>query len=727
MPRLVFAQEADTNSMAEVKVTANKRGEESVLSTPMAIQAITGDQLSSQGIVQFADYARSISGLSFEDQGPGDKKFVIRGLDSTGASTTGVYFDDIVVTANNPQDGGGREPDIRLVDMERVEVLKGPQGTLYGASSMSGTVRMLTNKPDATQTYAAFNAGTGYTDGANGANYTYDGTVNLPLISDVLAVRVVGYQSEQKGWIDNNLLGQNGVNNAKVDGGRVSLRWSIGDAATLDLMYLHQATTTIGAAWFQPSFGTYVQANNSTSPWNESLDAYNVAFNWKVAAGTVTASLSKMRRDINYQYPGSRILCTLYANPRSTCYGFDNAVIEQYRSNAFQPQVRNVLSSELRYASAWSGPVQLVAGAFYDNEDANFLSTVYGLDPQMRILPTLPNIYGNRYVHNSVEQKAIFGELNYSITDALTITGGVRAFEFDIGQRSQNLPTNTRAVPAPIVLTDSTDKSATYKGNIQYKFSPNQQVYFTFAEGFRSGGNNEPDFTTGTVLPPYKSDALKSFELGGKGRYLDGLLEADLALYQMNWSNLQQRISANIPGSSVQMIANVGSARIRGAELGLQARPNRDLDLLFGLTATAMQDIITQAPPPSSSGPPVNRVGDRVPNVPKFTGNIYVQYGLPLFGWDTTARLDYSFVGDSFSDFYQKSNEQYVKVGDYSLVNLRLNFNRGAWKLGAYVDNIANRVGVITASIDTRTPVEEFATMPRTVGVTANYTFQPGK
>lgn len=723
MPRTLFAQETDTNSIAEVKVTASKRGEQTVLDTPMAIQAITSDQLAAQGIVQFADYARSISGLTFEDQGPGDKKYVIRGLDSTGASTTGVYFDDIVVTANNPQDGGGREPDIRLVDMERVEVLKGPQGTLYGASSMSGTIRMITNKPDVSKTYFSANAGVSSTDGANGANYTYDGTLNMPIVSDKVAISVVGYQSEQKGWIDNRLLGQDGVNNNKVDGGRVSLRWNIADATTLDLMYIHQTTTTNGAAWFQPQFGTYVQANNSTSPWNEDLDAYNIAFNWKVAAGTVTASLSKMRRDIGYQYPGSRILCTLYGSPQSTCYGFDNATLEQYRSTDLQPQVRDVLSSELRYASAWSGPVQLVAGAFYDNEDANFLSTVYGQDAGLHILPTLPNIYGNRYVHNSVEQKAIFGEVNYSITDALTITGGVRAFEFDIGQRSRNLPTNTRAVPAAVVITDSTDQSATYKGNLQYKFSPDQQAYFTFSEGFRSGGNNEPDFTTGTVLPPYKSDALKSYELGEKGLYLGGALEADLAIYQMNWSNLQQRISAGIPGSSVQMIANVGSARVRGAELGLQARPIPDTDVLFGLTATLLQDVITDAPAITPGSPPVNRVGDRVPNVPRFTSNVYAQYGFPLYGWDSTARLEYSYVGDSFSDFYQKSNEHYVKQGDYGLVNLRVNFNRGPYRLGAYLDNACNKVGIITASIDTRTPTEEFATMPRTVGITAGYSF----
>jgi iron complex outermembrane recepter protein len=722
MPRVSFAEEAEDNSIHEVLVTASKRGEQSLLDTPMSIQAITSDQLQAQGIKEFADYARSISGLTFEDQGPGDKKIVIRGLDSTGASTTGVYFDDIVVTANNPQDGGGREPDIRLVDMERIEVLKGPQGTLYGASSMSGTVRMLTNKPNASKTSASFNAGAGSTNGANGANYTYDGTVNMPIVAEKVAIRIVGYQSEQKGWIDNNLLGILGVNNEKVDGGRVSLRWNIADATTLDAMYIHQTTNTIGAAWYQPIFGTYAQSNQSTSPWSESLDAYNLALNWQVAGGTITASASKMRRAINYQYPGARILCTLYTpkgvDPHTNCFAFDNATLEQYRSNAFQPQTRSVFSSELRYASAWSGPVQLVGGLFYDNEDGNFLSTVYRMNPQMQILPTLPNIDGNRYVHNGVEQKAVFGELNYSITDALTVTGGLRVFKFDVGQRSQNLPTNTRPVAAPVVLTDSTQSSATYKGNIQYKFAAGPLVYFTFSEGFRSGGNNEPDFTTGTVLPPYKSDSLKSYELGSKGRFLNGALEYDVAVYDMEWSDLQQRVSANIPGSSVQLIANVGAARIRGGEVGLQAKPIHGVDLAIGANATVLRDtIVTPAP-----GGVLNREGDRVPNVPEFTTSVYTDYEFPLLGWDSSARAEYQYVGDSFSDF-NATRPVYTRLGDYSLVNFRLNFEHGSYKVGAYLDNVFNTVGVVTSSIDTRTPVEIFGTRPRTVGVTLGYSF----
>ncbi len=250
----------------------------------MAIQAIGAEQLKSEGIKEFSDYARKISGLAFEDQGPGDKKIVLRGLDSTGAAHNRCLFRRRGHHGQQP--AGWRRPpaDIQLIDMERIEVLKGPQGSLYGASSMAGTVRMLTNKPDPTRVYAAFDAGTGSTEGAHGANYNYDGTLNVPIVQDKLAVRAVGYASDRKGYIDNRQLGIDGVNNDKIAGGRVSARWLITDDATLDAMYLHQTSHQHHRHGVVPAdLRTFNQANNSPSPWAESLDAYNAALNWKVA------------------------------------------------------------------------------------------------------------------------------------------------------------------------------------------------------------------------------------------------------------------------------------------------------------------------------------------------------------------------------------------------------------------------------------------------------------
>jgi outer membrane receptor protein involved in Fe transport len=306
--------------------------------------------------------------------------------------------------------------------------------------------------------------------------------------------------------------------------------------------------------------------------------------------------------------------------------------------------------------------------------------------------------------------------VNYSITDSLTLTGGVRVFEFDVGQRSQNLPTVTRALAQPVVVTDSTESSATYKGSIEYQFAAGPLMYFTYSEGFRSGGNNEPDFTTGTQLPPYGSDKLKSYELGGKGRFFDGMLDLDLAVYMMDWEDLQQRISAGIPGSSVQMIANVGSARIKGVELGARSRPFSGVDLTMGASVTALENLIT------SPIPGLNNEDDRVPHVPEFTSNVFAEYGFPVSAWDGTLRAEYQYVGDSYSDF-NALRPIYTPQGDYSLVNLRLNFTHGGYRIGAYIDNAFDEIGVITTTIDQRRPVETYSTRPRSVGVTLGYSF----
>lgn len=700
--------------LTEIVVTASKRGEQSLLETPMAIQAITADDLQKQGVAQFDSYARSISGLAFEDQGPGDKKIVLRGLASTGAATTGLYLDDIVLTANNSQDGGGRQPDIRLVDMERIEILKGPQGTLYGASSMSGTVRQITNKPDPTAFSVAANAGLAGTEGG-GADYTVDGMVNVPLVDGRLAFRAVAYQAEREGFIDDINLGIDGASTDEVTGGRAALRWAITDDATLDLMYLRQDTDTDGPAWYQPLFGEFVQANHTPMPWTESLDAYNAVINWNVARGTVTANASRMERDLYYQFDGARILCTLFGGPASDCKQMvTSPLIQSRRAGAFQPQARSITSSELRYASAWESRWQLVAGVFYDKEENDFTSKVQSVDAQQNPIPG--QLFVNRVVENDVEHRALFGELSYDLTQALTITGGARTFRIQIDQLGQNLQTLFRPVAQPAVFTRSIEEDETYKFNVQYRFAPDRQLYFTYAEGFRSGGNNEPDFTTGTVLPPYGSDSLKSYEVGLKGRFLERALELDTALYVMDWSDLHARVSAQIAGSSFLIVGNVGSARIQGGELGLKAAPLRDRDVLIGLTATVLAAELTE------TTPNVGNDGDRVPNVPEFSANLYGEYGFGIGDWESILRAEFAYVGDSYSDF-NATRPVYTRQGDYSLVNLRWNMARAPYRLAVYVENVFDELAWITTSIDSRRPLEAYPTRPRTYGVQLSYRF----
>ena len=211
------SEEQMAGVLEEVMVTAMKRGEISIQDVPLSIRAIGSRELLDKGVEDFSDWARLVPGLVAEDQGPGEKRIIIRGVRSVGPATVGVYFDDAVITGFNPEDdGGGRNADVRLYDMERIEVLRGPQGTLYGEGSMSGTIRMITNKPDTEGVYgsiAAEGASTRYGD----PSYKFNGYVNLP-VSETFAIRAVGYYEDEGGFIDNVRLGIDNINEEETWG-----------------------------------------------------------------------------------------------------------------------------------------------------------------------------------------------------------------------------------------------------------------------------------------------------------------------------------------------------------------------------------------------------------------------------------------------------------------------------------------------------------------------------
>ena len=736
----VFAQDSEVTSdeqpvIEEILVTASKRGAVALRDIPMSIQAFTGEDLERRGIVEFIDYARSISGLSFEDQGPGDKKYVLRGTQSVGAATTGIYFDDIVITGSNRQDGGGRQPDIRLVDMERIESLKGPQGTLYGASSMSGTIRMITSKPNTTEFAGAINAGIGSTESASGENYDFDGMLNIPLVQDKLAVRLVGYYGEEAGYIDDTLdygiggLGAEGANVVTVEGGRVALRWNVTDDVRLDAMWIAQDTKTDGAAWFQPLFGEFVQRNYQRLLWDEGLDAYNVALEWATDHGTFTASGSYLDRDIKYQFPATRILCTIFSgitNPACTAPGPDPVALQ---ANGFllQPQDRSILSSELRYASSWDSRLQLVAGVFYQEEENNFRSIVSFADTDGTPLPLSDrqNIQVNRLVNGTIEQQTVFGELNYDITEKLTATVGLRYFRFEVDEVGQNLETRNRPVPDAPVVTNSDEDDVNPKFSLSYDVTEDIMVYATYAEGFRTGGNNEPDFATGRTFPSYQSDSLESFEIGFKGTFFDGMLQLDAATYYMDWSDLQTRVLAAPPGAFL-ILGNVGSATIKGLEIGAFLAPSQAANFTLGGNLTLLEAELSEDSPASTGAFP-GLDGDRIPDVPEVTGNLYADYSFPIFAgnWEAIARIDYSYVGESFRAFRSDDPRQ-RKQGDYSLVNLRVSFEDGdRYRIGIYANNVLDENAAVTHFVDAnqRRPDQVTPIQPRTIGLSFGYKF----
>ncbi|MFT5711181.1 MAG: iron complex outermembrane receptor protein [Halioglobus sp.] len=731
LPITATAQSKELNVLEEVLVTATKRGTVALADTPIAIQVFSNEDLQRQGIKQFADYAPQISGLSFEDQGPGDKRIVIRGLQSVGASTTGVYFDDIILTGNNRQDGGGRQADLRLADMERIEVLKGPQGTLYGASSMSGTIRLITNKPDVEAMSGGINATVSTTEEAGDENTDIDGMINIPIIKGVAALRLVAYQSDQSGFVDNihsgpdgAFNGQDDVNNIDISGGRAAFRWMPTERVTLDMMYLEQDTESDGPYWYQPIFGEYNQRNLTPAPWKESVEAFNIALEWELDHGTISASTSGLDRDIFYSFPATRVLCSIFGKPKSVCFSENDPELYATQGTLNQPQDRSIDNSEIRYASNWNGPLQLVAGLFYQKEESSFTSTVSRTTLAGDALTDQQNIFVNRQVNGEIENTAAFGELSYDFSERLTGTVGVRVFEFEINEVGQNLATTFRENDAAPVPTSSQEDDINWKFNLSYDISEDAMVYANYAEGFRAGGNNEPDFTSGATFPAFGSDSLESWEVGGKASFLDRRLQVDAALYFMEWSDRQERVLASLDEGDFLIIDNVGSAEIMGFELGIVALPFANLDLSVGGNITVMEAELSEDPPQLNASSP--QEGDRIPFVPEFSASAFIEHMAELSGaWSLISRADYSYVGKSYTDF-RPASPRYEPVGDYSLVNARLIFDYdNRYQVTLFGDNLLDESAIITEIIDgtLRRPNMAIPVRPRTVGVSVSYQF----
>ena len=253
----VGAQAFAADELEEVVVTATKRGETDIQKTAESVHAISGDDLTLKRDMNFESFAGSVPGLQFQNLGPGDSEYIIRGINGSGPSVVGAYLDEYVITASDQQDGGGKNAAVQMVDVERVEVLNGPQGTLYGSNSMAGNIRFILRKPD-TGKFDANAEGDWSSVKSGGNGFGVNGMINVPLIADQLAIRLVGYREDRDGWIDAVRLEQGAafdgvdkdINTTEITGGRFSVRWTPSEALTLDGLYVKQNLDSDGSPRF---------------------------------------------------------------------------------------------------------------------------------------------------------------------------------------------------------------------------------------------------------------------------------------------------------------------------------------------------------------------------------------------------------------------------------------------------------------------------------------------
>lgn len=708
--------QTDPVALDSVLVTATKRGSSSIQKTPITMQSFSADDMKVKGIVDMEGLYRQVPGLSIQDEGPGDKRYIIRGLNATGAGTTGVYLDDVVITGENSQDGSGQQVDVKLFDMDRIEVLKGPQGTTFGSSSMAGTVRYITAKPDLSEFGGNFQTSMRSTQGAELGNQT-DVAVNLPIVKDKFAIRVAGYYQDQPGWIDNQF--EKGANNEESKAARISAKWAITDDLTWNGMAMKQKIHQDSKSYYNTydyygnqitSGDNYRQADVARAPWDEDDHFYSTGLEFRQDYGTFTLTASRFDRDSTFTRDATLAAASYFA------LDLDDAA----KSILTQPKTRRVDSYEGRFASTWSGPLQLLTGVFYQKEKRDYESLWVSTDAQGYVEAD-PFVILDRTVSTQVEEKAAYAELTYSLTDALRVTAAGRYYDFALDEDAVSIVSaGGGAGSGALPHVSYKDDGVISRFNMSYDLSKDVMVYGQAAQGFRAGGTNDQtavELANAPIPAGYGSDSLWSYELGMKSSWFDHKLVANAALYYTDWSDIQVKAQATVVGSNGSSVtypytANGGKAKVRGVEFELRARPVTGLNM--GVSVNYSDARLTQDNP----APSIGDAGDAMPYVPLWSASANIDYAfqLPVAGLSASVGADYSFTGTRNTD-YNATASTYHQLPSYSLVNLHAGVFRDSWSLDLIVNNVFNDDSVINYNdiVPEYYPEGYYFNRPRTV------------
>jgi outer membrane receptor protein involved in Fe transport len=691
------APAAQFPQLQEVVVTASKRAE--LLSrVPMAIQAVTGQQLGMLEAHTFEDYAQSLVGVQFVDGGTGRDEIFIRGVAAPQGyigmeSAVGVYLDDVPISE------GSGQPDINLDDIKRVEVLRGPQGTLYGSASLGGTIRLITNRPKMNVVEGRVDAEFSGTD-HGGFNPSYSAVLNLPLVQDTAAIRAVLYGRNPSGYIDNPVLGRKGVNSEDTYGGRVTLRVTPVHRLAIDLMALEQHTRQGAYNEADVVAGgqlRLIQYRAVPEPFLDSTQIYNMTAHYDADAFTVSSSTSFSRRargisddDSGFDFFGNGAITPSYQN---------------YRAES--------LTQELRVSSVRTKPFSWLVGAYFDRTDDNFYQSLDSVGAAAAFDLPSDNV-ALLYQTVGIKQEALYGEFGYSPIEPLTVTVGLRTSRLELSSNSLRTGYLFGAVLAN--SDETTEDPVAPKLNVSYSVTPDALVYAQATKGYRIGGVNvtiEPA-GDGFMFPKsYGPDSLWNYEVGFKGAALDRRLNFDADVFYIDWKDIQ----LDLQHAGYDYFANAGDAVSKGFEAQLTALATRNVQVGAEVTYTNARL--------STTTPGVGMAGDRVPYVPQVSGSGFITITQDLPPGRLYEHVDVQHVGAAYTGFGESGNFRY---GDYTFTNLKVGIDAGNWSASLFARNVFNKLaqldartsyaGVMGASAESITIAR-----PRTVGVQISRSF----
>lgn len=758
-------QGARMAALEEIVVTSRKRGDELLQDVPATISAMSGDMLDRMGAVDFDQFAYQIPGLTFNDEGPGQKRYVIRGVQSAGQQQTAVYYDEVPVPGIQGAGGnsGSQTSDLKLFDMERVEVLKGPQGTTFGANSQAGTVRFITRKPAMNEVAGRIKVGAHKVEKGDIGGDVY-GMVNVPLVQDKLAFRGVAYYDNEAGYIDNVRLGTKDINSNETIGFRGALRFEPTERLSIDAMMWLQNRRQDGPDRYTP-FDSYSDdpsnldfVDNNLNPLQDIRDItyyqtgdlvvgdytqgdmpddqqiFTATLNYDMDWASLVLNGSYYKRDFGFKRDSTWVIARLGVRPEEFPGDPNANRPDLFPALTDQTQDVEQKSFEARLNSAPGTALQWMGGVFYRDRESYFRSFVpvvneqgvpfdpgtpptgYDVGAPGEGIPECHPCVTARENDRSIKELAFFGELSYEITDQIEVMGGLRWFEAkqsDVGETIFPFALFGGALPPPDVREFKEDKLIK-KFQVSFRPTEDATLYALASQGFRLGGTNQQ----GVVAVPlgYEADGMWNYEVGAKTSWLDNRLIFNMAAFQINWDDLQ--VAGNDPTGAFGFIGNAGKARLRGLEAEFMARPTTDLELTGGISWLIDRELTEDQITDEVVAP--GRAGDKLPYVPGFTANATAQYNYltPVEGWEGYLRGEFNYRGGSNSELDTTSRFN-RKQNAYEIVNLRAGFLNleSDLDLTFYVENVFDKRGDVRVRTEDSLITFKWTNQPRTVGM----------
>jgi iron complex outermembrane receptor protein len=693
--------------MQTITVTATRR-REPAREVPMQVQAISATELQNAGAKQLVDYLADQPGVSVSGPGAGQGTVAIRGV-STGQqtiSTVGLYIDDVAFGSSGAYVNGAQSAlDMGLLDLNHIEVLRGPQGTLYGAGAMGGLLKYVTNEPETDLLSGRVSIGASTTRGG-GIGNTESAVVNVPIKQDVMALRAAAFHDHVGGYVDAiGPAGGKNINSGDTSGGRVSLlvepssRLSVRfTALTQELKRNGEDFVDYDATTGRPLYGPTTHSITLREPYSTRVQLASVDVEDNLGWARFNSITSVQAVTLNRDIDSTSIYGPFVPGTATVPTSLDSHLQKQ--------------TQEFRLTSASDPHLEWLGGLFWTHESgtnhqAITSTTTSGDEGPLFVGANLPS---------TLDEIAAYGDVTWKPTPRLSLTGGFRVAHNR--QKSTEELSGILAGGDNTLQGSSSETSRTWLATVGYALTPTSNVYVRAASGYRPGGPNAVLFDPATGLPlappSFKHDSLWSYELGYKADLLDKTLSLEASVYDIKWSNLQQFIAVN----GLSVITNAGDATVQGLELGAHWRPGERWSLngsFSWLDARLTQD----AEGLGGSGSPL-------PNSARVSASVGPRYAFDLGGHSAWVGGSERYVGMRHAGFAGSSTQPDFRMPSYWLTDMQAGVTLSSVEVSLFARNVFDRRAIVAAStqfVALAGPVEATLATPRTVGISLAASF----